>query len=447
MKQTTWKILVVAVCLGRLVGANAVAEPAEPAETQAGAELLVSENTNGEQTEVFSTANLDGAALYQSDQAAYWDGQEFSESPTSPSCAVCGAGNTPPPGFYTNQSVRIIARSGLRLKSVTNEFVTFGADSGFVPLMNTAQLMPGIAAGYEGTIGRYLGRDTENRDHFVEFTYFGMNEWTASKPVTGARIVDDSGVVVPGSISFGTLFSLFPSEVRGFNRADLHTMEYRCELQNFELNARIAPRGKADRLVLHPGGKWRRECNPGDYLSYLFGLRYLSLDEDFAFRSRGELVETGGGGTRVIPLSGDYLIRTHNDLVGFQIGADYSFRRCKWTWGIRSKVGPFVNLSDQISDVTTDAAGDPFASGSDMDRHTRDISDDLAIIGDLGITATYKLRPNCLVRVSYDLLFVAGVALAPDQLDFNLSAPQTDDINRNGTVFAQGVSLGMEWLF
>ncbi len=446
MKRTTWTILVIAVCLGRLVGTNAVAETAE---TEAGAELLLSEYESGEEAEVFSTASLDGAALYQSDQAAYWDGQAFSEPPTSPACAVCGAGDTPPPGFYTDQSVRIIARSSLRLTSVSNELVTLGAESGFVPVMNTAHLMPGLAAGYEGTIGRYLGRDTENRDHFVEFTYFGMNEWTASKPVTGSRIVDSGGIIVPpgATISFGTLFSMFPSEVRGFNRADLHTMDYRSELQNFELNARITPRGKADRLVLHSGGKWRRECNPGDYLSYVFGLRYLSLDEDFAFRSRGELVETGGSGTRVIPISGDYLIRTHNDLVGFQIGADYTFRRCKWSWGFRSKVGPFINLSDQISDVTTDAAGDPFTTLPNLNRHSRDIADEMAIIGDVGLMVTYKLRPNCLVRVSYDLLFVAGVALAPDQLDFNLSSPTTDNINRNGTLFGQGVSLGMEWLF
>ena len=36
-------------------------------------------------------------------------------------------------------------------------------------------LEPG--AGYEITLGRYLGRDSDNRDHFLEFTYYGGNAW------------------------------------------------------------------------------------------------------------------------------------------------------------------------------------------------------------------------------------------------------------------------------
>ena len=35
-----------------------------------------------------------------------------------------------------------------------------------------------MAAGYDVTIGHYFCRDRNNNDHFVEFTFWGLNSWS-----------------------------------------------------------------------------------------------------------------------------------------------------------------------------------------------------------------------------------------------------------------------------
>ena len=42
-----------------------------------------------------------------------------------------------------------------------------------------------VAAGYDMTIGHYFCRDRNNNDHFVEFTFWGLNSWSHSKTVDG----------------------------------------------------------------------------------------------------------------------------------------------------------------------------------------------------------------------------------------------------------------------
>ena len=37
--------------------------------------------------------------------------------------------------------------------------------------------------------------------------------------------------------------------------------------------------------MLHPDGQWQRECQPGTYMSYLYGLRFMQIDETFKFHS------------------------------------------------------------------------------------------------------------------------------------------------------------------
>ena len=41
---------------------------------------------------------------------------------------------------------------------------------------------------------------------------------------------------------------------------------------------------------------------------------------------------------------GDYDIVSHNNLLGLQIGAEMSFRTCRWAWGVHGKLGPYINL-------------------------------------------------------------------------------------------------------
>jgi len=365
-------------------------------------------------------------------------------------CEVCGGGSCNPPGLYIYQGVRILGRS--KTKGAPLSYELLPASGAFIRNFGTSDLAFDVAAGYETKIGRHLGRDSENRDQFLEFSYWGLNHWSVTESALGEAVTynatiedpDNPGetIQVPRAVA-GNLFTPFPTEVGGFNRALVHTATYRSDIHDFELNVWLRPRGR-DRLVLRPDGRWRRECQTGHFFSFLFGVRYLSIDEQFDLASRGRINVFDDDGNLVADglLSGDYFIRTHNDLVGIQIGADLMQRNCKWSYGVRVKAGPFVNFSDQFSRAVSSAPDDPFATQT-LNESRVDRQDQVSLVGEVGFVGTYHIRPNLALRASYDFMWVTGLALAPAQLTFDTNPPAA--IQTEGTAFYHGLSLGAEW--
>ena len=345
---------------------------------------------------------------------------------------VDGNGYCCPPCWYWEQNVRILTRNRVR-KGL------FSFDQAGVPQLTTRSVGFDVAPGYDATVGHYLGRDSENRDQFVEFTYWGMNAWMEERQANATLFLTDS-FSFPDPVTFGNLFSSFDSTVGGFNRVDRQFIAYGSDIHNFELNARIRPRGRPDRMVLYPNGKWRRERQQGQYKSYLLGLRVMSIDEFFGFYGRGTIIN----GAVSNDVSGDYLIDTHNDMVGIQVGGDLMFRGRLWSWGARYKVAPMINFCDQISRISTNAAGDPFAS-ADLDVRRQAKRSDLAAFGEVGIAGSYKIRPNMVLHASYDFMFAVGMALAPEQLEF--SSDPVPRVNDNGFLYYHGLSLGLECIW
>jgi hypothetical protein len=412
-----------------------------------------------------------------------WDGAAM---PTA--CSICGSGSGTPPDWYTIQGVRVLSRSKTREFGISFQAPKKGAFQveaipGTSPQMysvvNTAtptiaafQVMGAksinldVAAGYEGTIGHYFCRDRNNFDHFVEFTFWGLNSWSRSASTPGYLVpiynetsqysqaqatLIANGVQIPDISgqegSLRTPFPVVPQELPGgtttdrvlsdaFNFATEHTIFYRSTMNNFEIDGRFSPRGREDQLVMQPNGRWRRECQQGTYMSYLYGIRYMQIDERFNLHSVSQITN-GGVTTNGL---GDYDILTHNDMLGIQIGADMTFRKCRWAWGVRSKLGTYINFANQGSSISAGATNLPNVSISSAGtKH------DAALIGEVGFEASYKFRPNLVGRAGWDFMWITGVALAPDQLQFT-SSP-TNTVNVNGTIFSQGLTLGLEWLW
>ena len=343
-------------------------------------------------------------------------GGAYGDCETGPCCAVCGAGRDCPPRFYVDQGTRILTRSRARDELLTAEFIT---GVGFVPKMNVQSMNFDVAAGYTFTMGRYLGRDAENRDHFWEFTYFGLNEWSETFSVHAED---------------GFLYSQFPTTTGGFSQIDRNTQSYQSNLHNFELNVRIRPRGQPDRLVLQLNGRWRRECQVGRQMSYLFGIRGVVINEKYDFMGIGEGARDG--------IFGDYDIMTHNDLVGLQVGGDMIFRHCRWDWGMRAKAGPHINFCDQTSDILTNDTRPGFFNLS-TSRFAK--KDEVALVAEFGFVGNYKLRPNLNVRAAYDFIWISGLALGSEQLDFAVDPPPR--INDNGSIYFHGLSLSAELIW
>ena len=69
--------------------------------------------------------------------------------------------------------------------------------------------------------------------------------------------------------------------------------------------------------------------------------------------------------------------------------------------------------------------------------------DTAAVVGEFGIAATYKIRPNLIARASYDFIWLDGLVLSPNNsCSRPCSAPQMDN---RGVMFVNGVTLGLEY--
>ena len=124
-----------------------------------------------------------------------------------------------------------------------------------------------LEPGGRGTLGYFLNRDIDNRDHMIEVTYLGFNNWEGTDSLIAATPQTLRAIESP---NFG-----------GFNFSDTYTTSLRSSLQTFEINYRIRNRPGRDRMIMGPDGMWSQQLTPGRTQSMLFGFRALSEEENF----------------------------------------------------------------------------------------------------------------------------------------------------------------------
>jgi hypothetical protein len=225
----------------------------------------------------------------------------------------------------------------------------------------------------------------------IEFSYFGIYDWNAQATTTGAN-----DLAIPSDLGLASL---------DFFAADRMELQYKSQLNNAEAN-----------YVRDFGQR-----------SLLTGFRWLSLHENFNINS----TDTDSG-------TSDYNIRTTNNLFGGQIGLRQRYTFGKWGCNITGKSGIFGNAAEQAQSVTDFPPGfllrdRAFASGGQV-----------AFVGDLNLTTTYRLTRMLEIRSGYNLLWSEGLALAPNQLDFTDTATSGTGLDTRGGLFAHGVSIGLE---
>jgi hypothetical protein len=391
-----------------------------------------------------------------------WDGCEPGDC-----CSVCGGGYCTPPLWYTEQAARVITRSRPRPQSLGNiEFPVFSTTTsgstvfsglGFLELDNNRSASYDVAPGYYATVGRYLGRDSQDRDDFLEFTYWGMNTWSESFDVAvdreaisiplGQQTASFTAgrIVTPLVISQWALFSAtqavpeHPFGAGGFDFVERQNFTLNTEMHNWELNLRLNPRGRPDQLVLHPNGRWRRECQPSTTMSYLAGLRYMTIGDGFLYHSEGNVTVNNNS----FFCSADNDVQAQNNLFGLQFGADMTFHRCKWNWGVRSKVGAYVNFSECDQRIVNHVPNGYPLSNVLFDDNFQTRKQQAAFVGEVGFMAEYRFKPNLVGRANYDFMWITGVTLAPEQIEWvYVPVPKN---NVNGNIYAHGVTLGLEW--
>lgn len=281
-------------------------------------------------------------------------------------------------------------------------------------VLGTSDLKFGFEPGVRFTLGFHP--DPSNS---LELVYFGLHNWSDRAKRT-CPLGDSNST----GQSDDCLFPVFadgdadpPSgSIGSFTHAFQHSIRYQSKLHNVELNYKrhFSPWGN-----LHP--------------SLLVGLRYVSVPERFNFLSVDDDGDTCPGGGDC----GIYNIRTKNHLFGVQFGGVGTYRfGPSFDLGLRVKAGLFANWAKQRSRVLNESSSDTF-NGSNSRTGA-------AGVADAGLFATWNFTPNIALTGGYQVLYVTGLALAPEQFATSPTTNATSQLNNSGSTFYHGPSVGLK---
>lgn len=270
----------------------------------------------------------------------------------------------------------------------------------------------GNEPGVRATLGQNLFRDYLNRDHSIEATFTGINQFQSDDGIRGQD-----------------LNSLVTTGIVGLNSSDTVTYNHTSNFLSYEANYRIRTRLERDRMLMGPDGSWTRQYTHGHTFSILLGLRHVTIDEEFLLIGRRDNVLESTYG-------GNYRVNAENDLLGAQIGGELRSQYETWSWGVLGKAGAYVNFSE-VNHLVTSATVPIYGAQPALQ--------DSAFVGEFRLFGAYNLSPNWTLRSSFDLIGIAGSAQAPYNVDFTLS-PEPD-VNNHGFVTLIGMSFGMEFVW
>jgi hypothetical protein len=227
-----------------------------------------------------------------------------------------------------------------------------------------------------------------------EMGYLGIDSWDVSETpmVPSSPVAIGPGFVLPAS-----------------GPGVLYEVSYASDLHSWEINL-------------------RRDLVP--CVAVLAGFRWVELTEDFRMDEVG------------LTSQNIYSVNTNNHLYGLQIGSDIWL----WSWTSRLhldaliRAGIYYNRADQS---TVAPVLSPLV-GLFVDRiSARD--DQTAFLGEIGLVGVWDLSQCLGLRAGYQLMWIDGVALAPEQIPVtDLTAPGSVVLDASGSVFYHGATVGLE---
>jgi hypothetical protein len=164
-------------------------------------------------------------------------------------------------------------------------------------------------------------------------------------------------------------------------------------------------------------------------IEWFAGFRYMELgnDLDLAAQSFSPNTETG-----------DYSVHTVNRLFGGQIGGRIRGTVNRFGLELTGKAGIYDNDATE-SQTVIDFPNFP------LRPTTTAQSNYAAFEGELNLSGIYRLSNAWSVKAGYSVIWIEGLALAPDQLDFNFStSPSGNQLSAAGGLFLHGANVGLE---
>jgi hypothetical protein len=304
-----------------------------------------------------------------------------------------------PRGFYADAEALFMVRDNrtTRQPVVIDVNSTPGEDT----LVTTRDLSFPLEPGLRARVGYRL-----NDCFAVDVEYMGLFNSFADHCIAG-----DNNLAIPGAMGLAS---------NDFYGADDMRLTYSSQLHSIEINGlRWCECYSCGDCCQERSRHWWRE--------WFVGFRYLELDEEFNIRS-----------TDLQEGTGDYNIRTRNHLFGGQLGTRWGRSNGRLGLELTGKAGVFGNAASQRQYATD------FPSPFMLRPETSSEDGHVAFVGELGATVSWQLNRVWAARCGYNLMWIEGVALAPDQLDFTNTPDSGTCLTSTGGVFLHGLSVGLE---
>lgn len=371
----------------------------------------------------------------------------------------------------------------------------FSADAVYMRRNNRAHDVPVIDGperqqlgdlDFDDQYGTRLSLGVMEDDYEFEVTYLSLEDWSEGQggslthgldfdgpAVFGNALpasqsaVDPDLVVGPNFLTLGTYFSPLNSAANDGNEDDA--------LDFLQTGATFQTRYTSDFQDLEANYKQRSQ--PSRWLCWGLGFRNVTVRENgFAALSGtfGSVDADGAGAPATVGLSsaaltgaglafgtgtndgfiaGDTLLfssrtRTENRLYGLQ-----AITEMKWLESDFFDLGGFGKAGVYYNDANGSINEQYAGSGSNSSIYTRSLNDEkssVAFVGHAGLTGRVYLRRNIRIVGGYEAVYLAGLALAPDQVQ-QVSTPVTGaaslDLRTDNTMLIHGGRIGLEILF
>lgn len=135
-----------------------------------------------------------------------------------------------------------------------------------------------------------------------------------------------------------------------------------------------------------------------------------------------------------------YVVNTASNLFGAQIGLRRRADWCRWAFERTYKVG----LAGASLYQSSGAITSPLAPGTVYREPQSDSIGGVGLLSQINLTAVYRFNRHWGLRAGYNFIWLAGVALAPDQWDFTDTATSGSQLVNGGGLFLHGANLGLE---
>lgn len=283
-------------------------------------------------------------------------------------------------------------------------------------LLSTSDLNFDFEPGLRATMGMRLcgGRA-------LEFSYFGLFQGNTS--AVAERPNPDAFLIFPDN-SFGNVFV----------DMDRVQVNYSSWIHSFEMNLPCCC-GCCDECRDECGcgevgdecGRTAARCRSFEWFA---GFRYINLGERLDISAQRTVFDEREDGS--------YNLRTANHLYGAQLGARLRRSGRQFGWEATGKAGIFGNDAQETQSVT-DFPNFPLRPTVSSNSGV------VAFVGEINLSALYRLTDVWNLRAGYSAMWIEGLALAPDQLDFDFAAsPSGNQLRNNGGMFLHGVNVGLE---